>query len=97
MNINVCKKILNSVLFFIAFMIVAFVINTFLFKFSFSKTAPSIYEAIPGAFGGATASIFFIKDDTKKFNIYLLIIPIILAIAVYFFVLNWHLKLIMLY
>ena len=97
MNINVCKKILNSVLFFIAFMIVAFVINTFLFKFRFSETAPSIYEAIPSAIGGATASIFFIKDDTKKFNIYFLIIFIILVIALYFFVLNWHLKLIMLY
>ena len=97
MNINVCKKILNSVLFFIAFMIVAFVINTFLFKFSFSKTAPSIYDNISGALGGAIASIFFVKDDTKKFNIYFLIIFIILAIAVHFFVLNWHLKLIMLY
>ena len=29
-----------------------------------------------GALGGATASIFFIKDDTKKFNIYFLIISI---------------------
>ena len=84
MNINVCKKILNSVLFFIAFMIVAFVINTFLFKFRFSETAPSIYEAIPGAIGGTLATAFFVK----KSDIYFLIIIIILAIAVYFFVLN---------
>ena len=68
MNINVCKKILNSVLFFIAFMIVAFVINTFLFKFRFSETAPSIYEAIPGAIGGTLATAFFVKKDIKKCN-----------------------------
>ena len=97
MNINVCKKILNSVLFFIAFMIVAFVINTFLFKFRFSETAPSIYEAIPGAIGGTLATAFFVKKDIKKSDIYFLIIFIILVIVVYFFVLNWHLKLIMLY
>lgn len=88
MNINVCKKILNSVLFFIAFMIVAFVINTFLFKFRFSETAPSIYEAIPGAIGGTLVTAFFVKKDIKKSDIYFLIIIIILAIAVYFFVLN---------
>lgn len=67
-------------------MIVAFVINTFLFKFS--ETAPSIYEAIPGAIGGTLATAFFVKKDIKKSDIYFLIIIIILAIAVYFFVLN---------
>ena len=67
-------------------MIVAFVINTFLFKFS--ETAPSIYVAIPGAIGGTLATAFFVKKDIKKSDIYFLIIIIILAIAVYFFVLN---------
>lgn len=57
MNINVCKNF-EFCFIFIAFMIVAFVINTFLFKFSFSKTAPSIYEAIPGAIGGTLATAF---------------------------------------
>ena len=84
MNINVCKKILNSVLFFIAFMIVAFVINTFLFKFRFSETAPSIYEAIPGAIGGTLATAFFVKKDIKKSDIYFLIILIVLTIGCYF-------------
>ena len=89
MNINVCKKILNSVLFFIAFMIVAFVINTFLFKFRFSKTAPSIYNNIFVAIICCGLWLFVLKGkELKKSDIYFLSILIILAIAVYFFVLN---------
>ena len=85
---NLWKRIYNALWMFIGIICLGYVLDTLLFKFGFDKTLPSIYNNISGAFGGATASIFFIKDDTKKFNIYLLIIPIILAIAVYFFVLN---------
>ena len=94
---NIWKRIYNALWMFIGIICLGYVLDTLLFKFGFDKTLPSIYDNISGAFGGATASIFFIKDDTKKFNIYFLIIFIILAIAVHFFVLNWHLKLIMLY
>ena len=94
---NIWKRIYNTLYMFIGIICLGYVLDTLLFKFGFSKISPSIYDNISGAFGGAIASIFFIKDDTKKFDIYLLIIFIILAIAVHFFVLNWHLKLIMLY
>ena len=85
---NIWKRIYNALWMFIGIICLGYVLGTLLFKFGFSKISPSIYDNISGAFGGATASIFFIKDGTKKFNIYLLIIPIILARAVYFFVLN---------
>jgi len=94
---NIWKRIYNALWMFIGIICLGYVLDTLLFKFGFDKTLPSIYNNISGAFGGAIASIFFVKDDTKKFNIYFLIIFIILAIAVHFFVLNWHLKLIMLY
>ena len=94
---NIWKRIYNALYMFIGIICLGYVLDTLLFKFGFDKTLPSIYNNISGAFGGAIASIFFVKDDTKKFNIYFLIIFIILAIAVHFFVLNWHLKLIMLY
>ena len=94
---NIWKRIYNALYMSIGIICLGYVLGTLLFKFGFSKISPSIYDNISGAFGGAIASIFFIKDDTKKFNIYFLIIIIILAIAVHFFILNWHLKLIMLY
>ena len=94
---DIFKRICYALYMFIGIICLGYVLDTLLFKFGFSKIPPSIYDNISGAFGGAIASIFFIKDDTKKFDIYLLIIFIILAIAVHFFVLNWHLKLIMLY
>lgn len=94
---NIWNRIYNALWMFIGIICLGYVLDTLLFKFGFDKTLPSIYDNISGAFGGAIASIFFIKDDTKKFDIYLLIIFIILAIVVHFFVLNWHLKLIMLY
>ena len=85
---NIWKRIYNALCMFIGIICLGYVLDTLLFKFGFSKIFPSIYDNISGAFGGATASIFFIKDDTKKFNIYFLIIFIILVIVVYFFVLN---------
>ena len=85
---NILKRIYNALWMFIGIICLGYVLDTLLFKFGFDKILPSIYDNISGAFGGAIASIFFIKDDTKKFNIYFLIIFIILAIAVYFFVLN---------
>ena len=65
-----------------------YVFYSLLYKFGFEQTAPKIYDHISGALGGATASIFFIKDGNKKFDIYLLIILIVLAIGTYFFVYN---------
>ena len=85
---NIWKRIYNALWIFISIICLGYVLDTLLFKFGFDKTLPSIYDNISGAFGGATASIFFIKDDTKKFNIYFFIISIILAIGVYFFVHN---------
>ena len=85
---NICKRIYNALYMSIGIICLGYVLGTLLFKFGFSKISPSIYDNISGAFGGAIASIFFIKDDTKKFNIYFLIIIIILAIAVHFFILN---------
>jgi len=87
---NLWKRIYNALWMFIGIICLGYVLDTLLFKFGFDKTLPSIYNNISGAFGGAIASIFFVKDDTKKFDIYLLIIFIILAIVVHFFVLNWH-------
>lgn len=94
---NIWKRIYNAIWMFMGIICLGYVLDTLLFKFGFYKISPSIYDNISGALGGAIASIFFVKDDTKKLGIYLLIILIILAIAVHFFVLNWHLKLIMLY
>ena len=85
---NIWKRIYNALWMFIGIICLGYVLDTLLFKFGFDKILPSIYDNISGAFGGAIASIFFVKDDTKKFDIYFLIIFIILAIAVHFFVLN---------
>ena len=85
---NIWKRIYNALWMFIGIICLGYVLDTLLFKFGFDKILPSIYDNISGAFGGAIASIFFIKDDTKKFNIYFLIIFIILVTAIYFFVLN---------
>ena len=88
MNTNVWKKIGYVICGSIGLSLSWYVFYSLLYKYGFEQTAPKIYDNISGALGGATASIFFIKDDTKKFNIYFLIISIILAIAVYFFVYN---------
>ena len=85
---NIWKRIYNALCMFIGIICLGYVLDTLLFKFGFDKILPSIYDNTSGAFGGAIASIFFIKDDTKKFDIYFLIIFIILAIVVHFFVLN---------
>ena len=85
---NIWKRIYNALWMFIGIICLGYVLDTLLFKLGFDKILPSIYDNISGAFGGAIASIFFVKDDTKKFDIYLLIIFIILAIVVHFFVLN---------
>ena len=85
---NIWKRIYNALWMFIGIICLGYVLDTLLFKFRFSKTAPSIYEAIPGAIGGTLATAFFVKKDIKKSDIYFLIILIILAIVVHFFVLN---------
>jgi len=88
MRNDVWKRICYGLYIFIGMICLKYVLDTLLFKFGFEQTAPKIYDNISGAFGGATASIFFIKDSNKKFDVYLLIILIVLAIGVYFFVHN---------
>jgi len=88
MRNDVWKRICYGLYIFIGIIYFGYIIDTLLYKFGFEQTAPKIYDNISGALGGATASIFFIKDDTKKFNIYFLIISIILAIGVYFLIHN---------
>ena len=88
MRNDVWKRICYGLYIFIGIIYFGYIIETLLYKFGFEQTAPKIYDNISGALGGATASIFFIKDDTKKLNIYFLIISIILAIGVYFLIHN---------
>ena len=88
MNTNIWKKIGYVICGSIGLSLSWYVFYSLLYKYGFEQTAPKIYDNISGAFGGATASIFFIKDGNKKFDIYLLIILIVLAIVVYFFVHN---------
>ena len=88
MSTNVLRKIKIAAYSFIAIICFGYIIDTLLYKFGFEQTAPKIYDNISGALGGATASIFFIKDGSKKFDVYLLIILIVLVIGTYFFVYN---------
>ena len=88
MSTNVLRKIKIATYYFIAIICFGYIVETLLYKFGFEQTAPKIYDNIPGALGGATASIFFIKDGSKKFDVYLLIIFIVLAIGTYFFIHN---------
>lgn len=73
MSTNVLRKIKNATYYFIAIICFGYIIETLLYKFGFEQTAPKIYDNISGALGGATASIFFIKDGSKKFDVYLFI------------------------
>ena len=88
MSTNVLRKIKNATYYFIAIICFGYIIETLLYKFGFEQTAPKIYDNISGALGGATASIFFIKDGSKKFDVYLFIILIVLVIVTYFFIHN---------
>ena len=88
MSTDVLRKIKIATYYFIGIICFGYIIETLLYKFGFEQTAPKIYDNISGALGGATASIFFIKDGSKKFDVYLLIIFIVLAIGTYFFVYN---------
>ena len=88
MRNDVWKRICYGLYIFIGMICLKYVLDTLLFKFGFEQTAPKIYNHISGALGVATASIFFIKDGIKKFDVYLLIILIVLAIGTYFFVYN---------
>ena len=88
MRNDVWKKIKIATYYFIGFICFGYIIDTLLYKFGFEQTAPKIYDNISGAFGGVIAFIFFIKDGNKKFNVYFLIILIVLAIGTYFFVYN---------
>ena len=89
MSTDVLRKIKIATYYFIGIICFGYIIETLLYKFGFEQTAPKIYDNISAAFGGVIASIFFIKDGIKKFDVYLLIILIVLAIGTYFFVYNW--------
>ena len=88
MNTNVWKKIGYVICGSIGLSLSWYVFYSLLYKYGFEQTAPKIYDNISGAFGGVIAFIFFIKDGNKKFNVYFLIILIVLAIGTYFFVYN---------
>ena len=88
MNTNVWKKIGYVICGSIGLSLSWYVFYSLLYKYGFEQTAPKIYDNISAAFGGVIASIFFIKEGNKKFDIYLLIILIVLAIGTYFFVYN---------
>ena len=88
MRNDVWKRIYYGLYNFIGIICFGYIIDTLLYKFGFEQTAPKIYDNISAAFGGAIASIFFIKEGNKKFDVYLLIILIVLAIGVYFFIHN---------
>ena len=88
MSTDVWKRICYGLYIFIGIIYFGYIIDTLLYKFGFEQTAPKIYDNISGALGGVTAFIFFIKDGNKKFNVYFLIILIVLAIGTYFFVYN---------
>ncbi|ATV66720.1 hypothetical protein CTM86_09055 [Fusobacterium pseudoperiodonticum] len=90
MRNDVWKRIYYGLYIFIGIICFGYIIDTLLYKFGFEQTAPKIYDNISGALGGAAASIFFIKDGSKKFDVYLLIILIVLVIGTYFFVHNWQ-------
>ena len=90
MRNDVWKRIYYGLYIFIGIICFGYIIDTLLYKFGFEQTAPKIYDNISGALGGAIASIFFIKDGSKKFDVYLLIILIVLVIGTYFFVHNWQ-------
>ena len=85
---NIWKRIYSALWMFIGIICLGYVFDTLLFKFGFYKISPSIYNHIFGALGGAIFSIFSVKDSITKSGIYSLIILIILAIVVHFFVLN---------
>ena len=95
---NIWKRIYNALCMFIGIICLGYVLDTLLFKFGFDEKPATIFDTISTAIAcGVSVGIFCKNKELKKFDIYLLIIFIILAIVVHFFVLNWHLKLIMLY
>ncbi|MDC7955342.1 hypothetical protein PKF05_05825 [Fusobacterium simiae] len=78
MNINVWKKIWDGIYSFIAIFCLRYILDTLLFKFGFDETAPKIYDNL---FNSIVLSIFFgfffKSKETKKSDIYFLIITII--------------------
>ena len=86
---NIWKRIYNALWMFIGIICLGYVLDTLLFKFGFDKTLPSIYNNIFVAIICCGLWLFVLKGkELKKSDIYFLSILIILAIAVYFFVLN---------
>lgn len=95
---DIFKRICYVLYIFVGIVCLGYVVETLLFKFEFDETFPSIYNNIFVAIICCGLWLFVLKGkELKKSDIYFLIILIILAIVVHFFVLNWHLKLIMLY
>ena len=86
---NIWKRIYNALYIFIGIICLGYVLDTLLFKFKFDKTFPSIYNNVFVAIICCGLWLFVLKGkELKKSDIYFLIILIILAIAVHFFVLN---------
>ena len=86
---NIWKRIYNALWMFIGIICLGYVVETLLFKFEFDETFPSIYNNIFVAIICCGLWLFVLKGkELKKSDIYFLIIFIILAIVVHFFVLN---------
>ena len=86
---NIWKRIYNALWMFIGIICLGYVVETLLFKFEFDETFPSIYNNIFTAIICCGLWLFVLKGkELKKSDIYFLIILIILAIVVHFFVLN---------
>ena len=91
MSTDVWKRICYGLYIFIGMICLKYVLDTLLFKFGFDEKPATIFDTISTAIVcGVSVGIFCKNKELKKFDIYLLIIFIILAIVVHFFVLNWH-------
>ena len=86
---NIWKGMFNGLYMFIFVICFGYVMGTLLFKFEFDETFPSIYNNIFVAIICCGLWLFVLKGkELKKSDIYFLIIFIILAIGIHFFILN---------
>ena len=89
MDTNTWKKVGNIIYFIIGSFCLEYILDTLLFKFGFEQIAPKFFHNLSSSIViSILIGIFSKKIEIKKRDIYFLIIFIILAIVVHFFVLN---------
>ena len=89
MDTNTWKKVGNIIYFIIGSFCLEYILDTLLFKFGLEQTAPKFFHNLSSSIViSILIGIFSKKIEIKKREIYFLIIFIILAIVVHFFVLN---------